>query len=390
MSKNIYDIVIIGGGIIGSSTAYHLIKSDNNLRIAVIEPDPTYSKASTTLSMANIRIQFSLKENIKISKYAFEILEKFAEEMAVNDFIPEVTFRREGNLFIISDEFREYAEKAVILQKELDCNVGWFNKNQIKKNYPIYDLTGYAGGTFGPDDGYIDAYSMLMGYIKKAKSYGVEYIEDRVIEIDITDGCVCGVNLASGKYIHTEAAVNCAGAWAADVADMVGVNLPVKPVKRQVFTVDTEYKPENPLPLTVLPSGLYFRSETGGLLLVGKSMQEDSVGFDFAWDNRRFFDQLWPELVGLVPLFDKLKLIRGWAGLYAVNTFDSNAILGECPQVKGFFLANGFSGHGLQQAPAVGRYITELITGNDISLDLSIFKLDRILNNKPIIEDALV
>jgi glycine/D-amino acid oxidase-like deaminating enzyme len=154
--------------------------------------------------------------------------------------------------------------------------------------------------------------------------------------------------------------------------------------------LDTEVKPEGPLPLTVLPSGLYFRTETGNQILLGKSMDEDPVGFDFSWDETRFMEILWPELAEFVPAFDTAKLVRGWAGLYAVNTLDSNAILGEWPELKGFFLANGFSGHGLQQAPAVGRYISELITGKTPSLDLSIFGPERILENKPLKEAGLV
>jgi glycine/D-amino acid oxidase-like deaminating enzyme len=166
--------------------------------------------------------------------------------------------------------------------------------------------------------------------------------------------------------------------------------MPVKPVKRQVFALDTAVKPEGPLPLTILPSGLYFRTETGDLLLLGKSMAEDPVGFDFTWDDKRFNEILWPQLADFVPAFDTLKLRRGWAGLYAVNTLDGNAILGEWPELRGFYLANGFSGHGLQQAPAVGRYLSELITDTSPALDLSVFNPMRILENKPLSEDGLV
>jgi glycine/D-amino acid oxidase-like deaminating enzyme len=184
--------------------------------------------------------------------------------------------------------------------------------------------------------------------------------------------------------------VNCAGAWAAEIARSAGIDLPVQPVKRQVFALDTKIKPTVPLPLTVLPSGLYFRSETGGLILLGKSMEEDPVGFDFSWDDKRFTNLLWPELADVVPAFDTLKLIRGWAGLYAVNTLDGNAILGEWPELMGLFLANGFSGHGLQQGPAVGRYLAELITDRTPTLDLSKFSPERILEKRPLSESGLV
>jgi glycine/D-amino acid oxidase-like deaminating enzyme len=140
----------------------------------------------------------------------------------------------------------------------------------------------------------------------------------------------------------------------------------------------------------VLPSGLYFRTETGGVILLGKSMADDSQGFNFTWDEKRFMEILWPELAEFVPAFNRLRLVRGWAGLYAVNTLDGNAILGEWPEIRGFFLANGFSGHGLQQAPAVGRYLSELILDQPISLELRIFSPQRILENKPLSEGGLV
>ncbi len=174
------------------------------------------------------------------------------------------------------------------------------------------------------------------------------------------------------------------------MARTAGVKLPVEPVKRQFFVVGIAVKPQGPLPLTILPSGLHFRTESGNLILLGKSMAEDPVGFDFGWERKRFMEILWPELAEFVPAFDRLKLVRGWSGLYEVNTFDSNAILGPWPELKGFYLANGFSGHGLQQAPAVGRYLSELIIGRPPALDLSVFHADRILENKPLSEGGIV
>ena len=221
-------------------------------------------------------------------------------------------------------------------------------------------------------------------------SIGAEFIKDEVVEIRTTSNQVTGVKLASNCTLIAKCVVNCTGAWASKVASTAGIKLPVKPTMRQVFVVDTAIKPEGPLPLTVLPSGLYFRTETGGLILVGKSMEEDSIGFEFIWDRKRFLDIIWPELAKFVPSFDTLKLIRGWAGLYAVNTLDNNAILGEWPEIKGFFLANGFSGHGFQHAPAVARYISELILGRTPTLDLSIFCPERILENKQIAEGGII
>ena len=390
MGKENFDVVIVGGGIIGSSTAYNLMNKDNTLKVAVVEKDPTYTYASSTLSLANVRIQFSLKENIQVSQYAFEILERFEEDMAVDDEKPNISYRREGNLFIVDEYGCEAAQEALALQKRLGCAVEWWSPDEIKKRYPLYDPADYVGGTFGPQDGHLDAYSLLMGYKTKARSLGAKFLKDEVVKITIRGGQITGVELASGNSLTAKFVVNCAGAWAAKVAQTAGVSLPVVPTKRQVFALDTAVKPQGPLPLTILPSDLYFRTETGDLILLGKSMEDDPVGFDFTWDRDRFMDALWPELAKFVPAFDSLKLVRGWAGLYAVNTLDGNAILGEWPEVKGLFLANGFSGHGLQQAPAVGRYISELVNGRSPTLDLSVFNPERILENKPLSESGIV
>jgi glycine/D-amino acid oxidase-like deaminating enzyme len=390
MNKKTYDVVVVGGGVMGSATAYYLMKMDRGLKVAVLERDPSYAKASTTLSMSNVRIQFSLKENILISQYAFEVLERFEEEMVVGDNKPRIYFHREGNLFLVDEENRKVAEQAFNLQKKLACPVEWWSPQKIKEHFPLYETGKMVGGTYGPEDGHFDAYAVLMAYKAKAKALGADYLNNEVQEILSERDRVVGVRLAARDRLDSEIVINCTGAWAAQVAATAGVELPVVPVKRQVFALDTAVKPQSSLPLTVLPSGLYFRTETGGFILLGKSMAEDHVGYQFSWDDKRFTEVLWPELAEFVPAFDRLKLVRGWAGLYAVNTLDGNAILGEWPEVRGLYLANGFSGHGLQQAPAVGRYLSELILKAPISLDLSIFHADRILENKPLSEGGLV
>ena len=390
MPKKTYDVIIIGGGIMGSSTAYHLMNTDSTLQVAVIERDPSYEKASTSLSLSNVRIQFSLKENIQVSQYTLRVLNRFEDDMAVDGNKPNISFHQEGNLFLINEAGQKAAKLAFDLQKKLGCNVEWWLPQKIKEKFPLYEPGKHVAGTFGPDDGHLDAYALLMGYKAKARSLGVEYITDDADAIITGADGVRGVRLAAGGELKCNIAVNCAGAWAAKIAKTAGVKLPVVPVKRQVFALDPAVKPQGALPLTVLPSGLYFRTETGGLILVGKSLDEDPIGADFTWERKRFIELLWPELAEFVPAFDHLKLVRGWAGLYAVNTLDGNAILGEWPEMRGLYLANGFSGHGLQQAPAVGRYLSELILNRTPALDLSIFKPRRILENRPLNEGGLV
>jgi len=390
MNKDTCDIIIIGGGIMGSATAYYLTKADPTLKVVVVERDPTYARASTTLSMSNARIQFSLKENIQISQYTFDVLKRFENDMAVEGNKPKIYYHPEGNLFLIDETNEKQSRQAFDLQNSLGCRIEWWTPRKIKERFPLYESSKFLGATYGPDDGHFDAYAALMGYKAKARSQGAQFLVNNVAKIETRNGRVSGVKLVSGESLEARCIINCAGAWAAQVAATAGVTLPIVPIKRQVFTLDTAVKPDGPLPLTVLPSGLYFRSETGGVILLGKSMAEDPAGFEFNWDDKRFLEQLWPELAELVPAFDRLKLVRGWAGLYAVNTLDGNAILGEWPEVQGLFLANGFSGHGLQQAPAVARYLTELILNLPLSLDLSIFEPKRVLDNRPLSEGGLV
>jgi glycine/D-amino acid oxidase-like deaminating enzyme len=387
--SNTYDVIIIGGGIMGSSTAYHLMKADKTLKVVVVEKDATYTKASTTLSMVNSRIQYSLKENVQISQHAAKVLENFEDEMEVNGVRPNLGYKREGNLIILDAKAEASARQAYEMQKGLGCAIEWWSPEKIKETYPLYNMDGVVGGTFGPEDGHFDAYALLMGYKANAKALGAEYREDEVVDLVIANNAIQGVKLASGEELVSSTVVNCTGAWAAKLCKKAGITIPVDPTKRQCFAVAPAIKPATILTFTFLPSGLYFRSETGGLILLGKSMPEDPVGFDFSWDQKRFLDHLWIELAEFIPSFESLKLVRGWAGLYAVNTQDANSILGEWPELKGFYLVNGFSGHGLQQGPAVGRYMTELITGQTPVLDLSIFGPQRIFNNTPIPEGGI-
>ena len=390
MKNNQYDVIIIGGGIMGSSTAYHLMKENPALKVVVIEKDFGYERASTALSMVNVRIQFTLKENVLISQHAFKVLENFEEEMSVNGKKPAIFYRREGNLFLYDEKGLPAAQKAFEMQKDLGCAIEWWSPEKIKERYPIYENLGnIVGGTFGPQDGHFDAFAYLMGYKAKAMSLGAEFLKDEVVEIIVQDWTAVGVKTLSGEKLTSANIVNCTGAWARQILNTAGIDLPVDPTKRQVFAVKPEVNLNYPLPLTFLPSGFYFRTETGGLLLLGKSMKEDPVGVDdFSWDEERF-EHLWGELYEFAPVFEALKLVKGWAGLYAMSILDCNAIIGEWPEIKGLYLANGFSGHGLQQGPAVGRYLTELITGTSPILDLSIFSPKRLLENRPIREGGI-
>jgi glycine/D-amino acid oxidase-like deaminating enzyme len=390
MADRSFDVLIVGGGVMGCSIAYHLMKAEPKLKVLVIERDSSYEHASTTLSVGGIRIQFSLKENILISLYAQEILRYFEDEMAVEGEKPDIGFHREGYLFLIDREGEKEARSSLALQKGLGAEVEWWSPDKIKKEFPLLDVSLWVGGTYGPQDGYLDGYAFLMAYRAKARSLGALFKEGTVSSLEKHGSKMTGVVLTSNERYEAPVVVNAAGAWSAEIANTAGVRLPVEPVKRQVFAFKSSVRLEKPLPLIIPPSNLYFRTETGGLFLVGHSFDDDPVGFDFTWDRKRFEDVLWPELAEIVPAFDSLKLVRGWAGLYDVNRLDGNSILGPWPEVKGLYIVCGFSGHGLQQAPAVGRYLSELILEKKPSMDLSIFGPARILEGRPLSETGLV
>lgn len=381
MSAENCDILIVGGGIMGSATAYNLVNLDPHLKVCVVERDFSYARASTTLSAANLRtVGFSLKENYLLSKQTFSILESFEEDMTVDDIRPNLYLRREGNLLLADAAGLAGARDIFAMHCDLGSDAQWLEPDEIKQRWPLFDVSDIAGAAYGPNDGHLDAHALLTAYKRKATSLGAAFIQEEVVGLLKDDRRVNGARLASGGSISAGITINCAGGWAAEVAKSAGVDIPVDPIQRQVFVVDTQVKPEMPLPFVFHPSGLWFRSETGGLLILGRSMDDDLVGFDFNWDRDRFMEILWPALAEFIPAFDTLKLLRGWSGLYEVNTLDSNSIIGPWPELEGFYLCNGFSGHGMMQGPAVGRHLAEVITGRTPSMDLSVFSPERILN----------
>lgn len=388
MNDKSYDVILIGGGVMGCATAYFLLKAEPNLHVAIIEKDPTYVKNSTILSDGNIRMQFNIKENIQISLFGLQFLENFAAEMAVGGEKPDVAFRKQGNLFLTDSTGRAAAQEGLALQQNLGCPIEWLTVDEIRQRFPNLILQNCSGGTFGPGEGTMDPHAVLHAYKNKAIALGAEFIAAEVTALNFSQNRIQGVQLANGQKLNAPNVVNSAGAWVPQIAKLAGIDLPIKPVMRQVFVLETAVIPQITWPLTVFPTGLYLIHEHGGTFMCGKSLTDDPVTYeDFSWDQRRFEDLLWPELVDFLPNFDRLKVISGWAGLYAVNTFDANAILGQWPQLQGFYIMGGFSGHGFQQCHANGRYIAELILGQEPTLDLAIFSPQRILDNKPVFEN---
>ena len=383
-----YDVVIVGGGAMGSSTAYHLLRADPAMSVAVIEKDASYEHASTVLSDGNVRIQFNVDENIRISQHTMRVLETFADDMATETLRPEVGARHQGNLFTADEAGRDAARRGLELQQTLGCEVEWLDRDEMAAAYPAYATDRVVGGTLGRRDGSVDPSAVLRGYRAKAIELGAEYIEDDVTSLLADEGRISGVHLTAGGEIACDKVVNTAGAWAAGLAATVGVDLPVEPVLRTVYVVASTVATEG-LPSVFLPSGLYALPEGDRTWLMAWSQPDDPVGFDFTPAGReRFTNLLWPELIQHFPAFDQLQVEGTWAGLYAVNTLDGNGIIGEWPQLGGLYLATGFSGHGFQQCPAVGRYLSELILVLPHALDLSRLGPQRIVERKPLYEHA--
>jgi len=388
MSEANFDVILVGAGVVGCAIATYLLKADRQLKILIIEKDSTYVKSSTVLCDGNIRIQFNLRENIEISLYGMKVMSTFSEEMATEDHVPEVNFRQQGNLYTVDEARKEASLEGLVVQQEMGCDVEWLEADEIQQYYPIFEPNEVVGATFGRKDGSMSPLDVLLGYRRKAISLGVQILEADVKTLLKEGNQINGVQLASGEIFYAKIVFNTTGAWAPKLAQTVGVALPIKPIKRQVYVLKTEVHFDHILPMFLLPTGQYIFHEGSNHFITGGLLPDDPVGDDdFHWDLKRFEERLWPGLAKYIPAFDKLKVVNGWAGLYATNTLDGNAILGEWPELKGFYCANGFSGHGFQQSHAVGRYLSELVLEKTPTLDLSVFSPQRILDNKPVFEN---
>jgi len=384
------DVVIIGGAIIGSAVATFLAdRPDFDGRIVVVERDPTFRTSSTTLSAASIRLQFSTPLNIEISRFGVEVIKHIDRYLTVDGTAPEVDFVENGYLFLATDAGLATLERNHALQRELDVPVTLLGQSELAARFPWLHTDDLAGGSLGlADEGWFDAYALLQGFRRRARSLGVVERVGEVVALERDGDRVSGVRLADGSVIGAEWVVNAAGPRASDVAGMAGVELPVRPRKRHVYHFEAPAS-LGAAPLTVDPSGVYLRPD-GSNYIVGFSPREgapDPDTLDLATNRAAFEAFVWPTLAHRVPAFDQLRLLDTWAGHYEVNTLDANAIIGPHPVITNLLFANGFSGHGLQQAPAVGRGLAEWIaSGRYETIDLRPLGFDRIARGEPIHE----
>jgi FAD-dependent oxidoreductase domain-containing protein 1 len=391
----IADVAIIGGAIMGSAAAFWLAEMARKpMRILVIEADPAYSRASTALSVASIRQQFSTAINVQISRFGIEFLKNIKEFMGLDDLPQSFPLTENGYLFLAGSAETEAAmRRAVAVQRGQGAATELLDPAALAARFPWLALDDVRLGSFGPTgEGWFDNMSLLNAFRQAARARGVRYLSDRVVDIERSGDRLTRLRLASGDAVSVGAVVNAAGTRAADLLRLLGEDLPVEPRKRTVFLIDAPGAHHPGAPLLVDHSGFYLRPE-GKHWLTAIVPDTDGPAHpdDFEPDWWLFEEMLWPRLFARAPAFDAVKVVRSWAGHYAFNTLDQNAILGRHPRFGNFYLMNGFSGHGLQQAPAVGRGIAELIlTGDYQSLDLTALGFSRIEENRPFREEAIV
>jgi glycine/D-amino acid oxidase-like deaminating enzyme len=386
-----FDLLIIGGGVMGSSLAYHLASGGFSGRMGIFEKDPSYEKASTVLSVGGIRRQFSTEVNVRLSQYSLAFYQEFGERMEVNGVRPEIDFKPRGYLFLGSEKNWPILVRHQAFQKSLGVETRLLNIDETLGLIPDLNPEDLVGSSYSAGDGYMDPHSVLQGFVKKARSMGVEYLHQEVVEILRRGERLEGVKTKDGTTYFSSSIVNTAGPYAGEVGRMAGIEIPVVPVRRMVYLVKPPRLFDYDLPLVIDTSGVYFLHETGKQILTGRSRKEEPPGFNFQWERSYFNETIWPSLAHRVPLFDEMKVLSGWAGLYEVNQWDSNGIIGEHPEVRGFYMAVGFSGHGFQQAPAVGKALSEWIRlGRYETVDVRPLGYERILEGRKVLEEEVI
>ena len=373
------DILIIGGGVMGSSIAYHLA-GDPTLagKVTVVERDPSYARASSALSASSIRQQFSTPLNIHLSRYGIGFLRQAQDLLGV-----DLALKEEGYLFLASPAGEAVLRANNAVQRAEGCSVELLEPVGLVGRFPWMTTDGLALASFGTaNEGWFDGPSMMQAFRRTARDRGAIYLADEVVGLGPHH-----VDLRANGRMEAGTIVIAAGAWSGEVAAMAGIPLPVEPRRRSVFVFDVR-EPPGPTPLTIDPSGVWFRPE-GRFYIGGTTPAEgnDPGGAPLEVQHQEWDEMVWPVLAARVPAFEAAKVVNSWAGYYEYNTFDQNGIVGRHPKIESVIFATGFSGHGIQQSPAVGRAVAELILhGSYRTLDLLPFGYERISAGRPIRE----
>ncbi|WP_199539853.1 NAD(P)/FAD-dependent oxidoreductase [Paraburkholderia kururiensis] len=386
-------VVIVGGGVIGSSIAYFLRASDPTISVTVIERDPSYARSSSALSAASIRQQFSTPLSIQMSLYGIEFLRDIGERLEVEGHRPSIDLHEGGYLFLATEAGEATLRENHALQTSLGADIALLSPDELAQKFPWLNVDDIVAGAYGlSGEGWFDGYGLVQALRKKAQSLGARYVAADVTGLERAGRKVTHVLTGDGERHACDTLVNAAGAWARRISELMGVDIPVYARRRSIFNVSSPAQLANS-PLLIDPTGVYFRPE-GKTYITGTSPGEDNDPNDLPLDevDHDLFDEvIWPTLANRVPGFEALRVENCWSGYYEYNVFDHNAIIGYHPDVENCVFANGYSGHGLQQGPATGRGVSELIiNGRYTTLDLSSLSWERVLENRPIVEKNVV
>ncbi|MEX3959194.1 NAD(P)/FAD-dependent oxidoreductase [Trinickia sp. EG282A] len=386
-------VVIVGGGVIGSSIAYFLRASDPTVSVTVIERDPSYARSSSALSAASIRQQFSTPLSIQMSLFGIDFLRHIGELLEVDGSQPSIDLHEGGYLFLATPTGEKTLRENHALQRRLGADIDLLSQDALKAKFPWLNVEDLAAGAYGVSgEGWFDGYGLVQALRKKAQSLGARYVTAEVTGLVLDGRKVTHVAAGNGERYSCDTLVNAAGAWARKISAMMGIDIPVYARRRSIFNVSSPVRLTNS-PLLIDPTGVYFRPE-GKTYITGTSPSADNDPDDLPLDevDHDLFDEvIWPTLAHRVPEFEALRVENCWSGYYEYNVFDHNAIIGYHPDIANCVFANGYSGHGLQQGPATGRGVSELILdGKYTTLDLSSLSWDRVLENRPIVEKNVV
>ena len=394
--RSSYDVVIIGGANMGSSVASFLtLNGDFNGHVLVVEKDMNFQFASTAHSNDCMRQQFANETNVEIAQYGAEYVKNFRDSLGGDPDVPNLTIRNFGYLYLSDNEaFTKVLQRDQQTQSRLGAGTKIVARDEIARAYPFFKLDDIEAGSLNVvDEGYFDAPTMLRWQQQKSQENGVEYVQNEVVGINHSGSKTESVRLKSGQTINAGTVVNAAGPRARLVANMAGIEIPVEPRRRYTYIFSAAQPLDRDLPLTIDPTGVHFR-QAGDNYLVGCPPMVADPGVDY--NDFRFEEGIWekklaPTLANRIPAFADIDVLDAWVGHYEFNTYDQNAIVGAHSRLKNFIFVNGFSGHGTQQAPAMGRGVSELITyGEYRSLDLSPFSYSRLERGERLIERAVI
>lgn len=379
-SRQRYDVLIAGGAVMGSSVACFLKQLAPACTVAVVEPDQVYEFASTVRASGGARRLFSCPENIEMSNFSIAYIASR----------PDVGWKKGGYLFIVPPEGVDALRTNHEIQREHGVNVELLDRPALQARFPSMRTDDLAAGAHSLDDGWCDPHSLLQGLKKQARAAGVAYVKDKVVGFETSGKAVRKAKLASATTLAADFFVNAAGAWSKEVSAMIGMPLPIEPLRRFEHYFETPNRIE-PLPYVKDLARLAFRPEgrgySGGLVNSGETR-----GFNFDVDHDYFESVVWPALAHRFPAFEACRCIRTWSGLYEQNELDGNPVIGNWPgHADNFFVLAGFSGHGMMHAPAAGRAIAELIVKRRFeTLDLSRLGYARVAASQPYAERGIL